>query len=109
VLFDRAPESRIVGGVDEHHSHTGIEVARQDGQCIKQDFVAHVRTTAPRIHDKAVIGPHQITERRCHSPILLSHARKVNTASARQDGRRDGWPEPTGPSEVDVALAVGKQ
>ena len=109
VMFDRAPESRIVGGVDEHHTHTGIEVARQEGQCIKQDFVAHVRTTAPRIHDKAVAGPRQITEMRCQSPILLCHARKVNTASTRQDGRWGGWPEPIGPSQVDVALAVGKQ
>ena len=108
VMFDRAPESRIVGGVDEHHTHTGIEVGRQEGQCLKQDLIAHVRTTAPCIHDKAVTGPRQITELRCQSPIL-SHARKVNTAPTRQDGRWGGWPEPTGPSQVDVALAVGKQ
>ena len=98
-----------MGGVDEHHTHTGIQVARQQGQCIKQDFVAHVRTTAPRIHDKAVTGPHQVTKMRCQCPILLSRRAQVNAAPTRQDSRWGGWPEPTGPSQVDVALAVGKQ
>jgi hypothetical protein len=110
VIIDTAPKSCIVSGVDEHYTHMGIQVARQERQRIKQSLVAHIRTTTSRIHDKTMVaGPDQIADSRCRGRIIISCAHEVNTTPTRQDRRWYGWPEPKGPSQVDVALTVGKQ
>ena len=109
VMFDGTAESHIMGGVDEYNTHAGIQLGRQQEQCFKQEFVAHVRTKAPCIHDNAVVRPHQVTKLWCQFAMFLGHERQVNAAPARQDSRWGRWPEPPGPGQVDVALAVGKQ
>jgi hypothetical protein len=108
VVLDGAPENRVVSGVDEHHPHTGIEVSRQQGQRVQQDFVPHVWTGPPRVHDEARIGCHEVTELRRPSWNLLGHRRKVDATAARQNGCSGSRPEPPGLRQVDVSLAVGK-
>src|ERR1035441_9331119 len=80
-----------------------------EGTIHQAGFRCARRTTVPRIHDKAVAEPRQITEMRRQSPILLSHAHclaRSDTPRPQRDGtgtnrrtesqpcRKAGTPDP---------------